>query len=190
MSTDLNGDGIGDADRLVFAKYDHGGVLQWAVSGAGPAGIDMTGLAVGQSGTVTISGSYLGSVDLDGDGMTDGSSPRNSFELLVSKFSTVEITGIEQNSTADIPFDDILGQNYPNPFRPVTRIRFQTRSSGHARLTVFDVLGREVTTLVDAHLDGSVHDVTWDASGMPAGLYVYRITTDSFSATRTMVLLK
>ncbi len=117
-SVDLDGDGMGDADRMVFAKYDHDGIFQWVVTGGGATQIDMSGLAVDNNDNVYISGVFGLAIDLDGDGVMDSSSPRNSFKILVAKFSTVGVTAIEQNSTAEAPFDLLLEQNYPNPFNP------------------------------------------------------------------------
>lgn len=189
-SVDLDGDGVGDADRMVFAKYDHAGVFQWVVSGGGPTQIDMSGLAVDRSDNVYISGYFGLAIDLDGDGVMDGISPRNSFELVVSKFSTMEVTAIEGDPTAEFAFDFVLEQNYPNPFNPVTSIRFSIPAREHVRLSVYNLVGQEVARLVDAQLDGSSHEVNWDASGMPTGLYTYTIMTGSFSETKAMVLLR
>jgi hypothetical protein len=78
----------------------------------------------------------------------------------------------------------------PNPFNPVTHIRYQLMEQGYTSLKVYDVVGRLVATLVDGDLPGGQHEATWDAKGMPSGVYFYRLTAGNFSETRKMVLLK
>ncbi len=86
-----------------------------------------------------------------------------------------------------------LSQNYPNPFNPQTSIRFALGQRSHARLTVHDLLGRTVATLVDGTLDAGTHTAVWsgrDASGrsLPSGVYLYRLSNGASSITRRMVL--
>jgi hypothetical protein len=88
-----------------------------------------------------------------------------------------------------------LEQNHPNPFNPQTTIAFSLDRAGHARLDVFDVQGRLVRTLADGDRAAGPHTVTWrgvDAAGraVPAGAYVYRLTTDTRVLNRTMTLVK
>ncbi len=83
-----------------------------------------------------------------------------------------------------------LYQNYPNPFNPTTRIQFRVASSGFVQLNVFDVLGREVATLVNEEKLPGKYDVQFDASKMSSGIYFYRLTSGSFSSTKKIVLMK
>ncbi len=88
-----------------------------------------------------------------------------------------------------------LSQNYPNPFNPITMIRFTLEQRAHARLTVHDLLGRQVATLVDGVLDAGMHASTWtgkdqDGRALPSGVYMYRLSTGHTSVTRRMVLAK
>ncbi len=90
-----------------------------------------------------------------------------------------------------------LEQNYPNPFNPTTTIRFDVGSPGDRdiSLTVFDVLGRHVRTLVDASLSPGAYSYAWDGrdgAGRPAasGIYLYRLRVGERTATRSMALLK
>jgi hypothetical protein len=83
-----------------------------------------------------------------------------------------------------------LEQATPNPFNPVTHIRYQLEEQGYTTLKVYDVAGRLVATLVNGEMPGGLHEATWDAKGMPSGVYFYRLTKGSFSETRKMVLLK
>lgn len=85
-----------------------------------------------------------------------------------------------------------LSQNYPNPFNPTTAIPFSipARTLGRTSLRVYDVLGREVATLVDEVKAPGRYQVTWDASTFSSGLYYSRLTSGSFTETKTMLLLK
>jgi len=83
-----------------------------------------------------------------------------------------------------------LQQNYPNPFNPSTTIRFSLPQRSHVMLKVFDVLGREVATLVDGEFIAGDHSVVFDAKGLPSGVYFYRLTTPTFSQTKPMEVIK
>jgi len=80
-----------------------------------------------------------------------------------------------------------LFQNHPNPFNPSTTIRFFVKEPCRVNLKVFNLRGREIATLADAKLEPGEHTIRFDASGLPSGLYFYRIETEGFSAVRKMV---
>lgn len=104
-------------------------------------------------------------------------------------FKLALLTGVEQIST-DIPQESSLRQNYPNPFNPKTDIVFEIKEQGHVRLLVYDMAGREVTTLVDEVRAPGVYKTSWDAGTMASGVYMYRLTAGSFSQSRKMMLVK
>jgi hypothetical protein len=83
-----------------------------------------------------------------------------------------------------------LSQNYPNPFNPSTTIRYTVPQSGSVSLKLFDVLGREVATLVNGNQDAGSFVVQLDARHLASGLYVYRLEAGSFTAVRKMMLMK
>ncbi len=83
-----------------------------------------------------------------------------------------------------------LGQNYPNPFNPITVIRFEIRDAGFVALKLFDVLGREVATIVNEKLEPGEYTRTWDASKVPSGVYFYRLSAGTFIDTKKMLLLR
>lgn len=89
-----------------------------------------------------------------------------------------------------IPRTFALSQNYPNPFNPKTLIRFEIPSATDAKLTVYDVLGREVAMLLDKRVTPGTYEADWDASGMPSGMYFYRLQTATFTETKKMLLVK
>jgi len=94
-----------------------------------------------------------------------------------------------KNQSAE-PQTYALSQNYPNPFNPSTKIDFTLPASSQVELKVFNVLGQEVASLVSGTLTAGSHTVTFDASKLASGIYMYRISAGSFVSTRKMVLLK
>lgn len=96
-----------------------------------------------------------------------------------------------------LPKGFVLNQNYPNPFNPTTNIEFQVASSGFVYLRIYDVLGREVTTLVDEYMPTGNYKVKVDGSSLSGGVYFYRLQfvpegkgTESFTDTKKLILLK
>lgn len=83
-----------------------------------------------------------------------------------------------------------LEQNYPNPFNPTTTIEFSLNTASPVKLTVFDILGQEVATLVNENKSVGSHKVQWRANTMPSGVYYYRLEADGISKTHKMVLMK
>ena len=81
-------------------------------------------------------------------------------------------------------------QNYPNPFNPVTNFQFSIVNRQLAILKVYDVLGREVATLVNEVKQPGTYTVQWNASGVASGLYIYRLMSGGFVETRRMLLIK
>lgn len=98
-------------------------------------------------------------------------------------------TGITEGHTA-LPTRSELLQNYPNPFNPSTTIRFSLPQRSYITLKVFDVLGREVATLVDGELNPGEHSVVYNIQGLPNGIYFYRLTTPTFFQAKMMEVLK
>lgn len=89
-----------------------------------------------------------------------------------------------------IPVQTELFQNYPNPFNPTTTIGFRVQGSGFVSLKIFDLLGREVLTLVHEELGSGSYSRTFDGSSLASGVYLYRLEVGSFSQTRRLLLLK
>ncbi len=89
-----------------------------------------------------------------------------------------------------LPDGFLLAQNYPNPFNPRTTIPFALPRAAHVTLTVFDLLGRPVATLVDGRRAAGLHRIAFDASGLPGGVYLYRLRAGTQTLTRALTLLK
>jgi len=98
------------------------------------------------------------------------------------------ITGIAEQSGT--PYTFAMNQNYPNPFNPSTNIEYQIADFGFVSLKVYDVLGREVTTLVNEKQNAGTHVAVFDGSRLPSGVYFYRLIAGALTSTKKMVLMK
>ena len=100
-----------------------------------------------------------------------------------------EVTGVK-TSMISSPTQFSLGQNYPNPFNPTTTITFSVPTHSLVSLKVFDILGREVATVLSEQLPAGNYSRQWSAQHMPSGVYFYRLHAGSFTETKKLVLLK
>ena len=94
-----------------------------------------------------------------------------------------------------VPEEYALSQNYPNPFNPSTTISFSVPVEGNVVLSIYDITGRLVSTLVDKNMSDGYHQVTWDSkdmtgSSVSAGLYIYSLQAEGVALTRKMILMK
>ncbi|RPI17286.1 MAG: T9SS C-terminal target domain-containing protein [Ignavibacteriae bacterium] len=103
--------------------------------------------------------------------------------------TSVCLTG-KQNISNEIPSSFSLSQNYPNPFNPKTIINYQLPMSNFVKLIIYDVMGKEIVTLVNEQLKSGTYEVEWNASEFPSGVYFYRLQTESFKETKRMILIK
>ncbi len=97
--------------------------------------------------------------------------------------------GVEETASK-LPSNFQLAQNYPNPFNPTTVIRYQLPAASHITLKVYDVLGREVETLVDGKQNAGYYNVTFNASKLSSGVYIYRLQSENISISKKLVLVK
>ena len=178
----------GGSSRNVYAqRVSSSGALQWTANGvaistaAGYKSFSMI-LPVGTGDGIIAWGDER-----------SGSDNRNVYAQRINGNGT--LTSVLRS--AEIPSSFMLEQNYPNPFNPTTTIRFQMpevggRTSEVSRVTlkVFDVLGREVATLVNENLHAGSYEVTFDANSLSSGVYFYKLQAGSVSSTKQMLLLK
>jgi hypothetical protein len=111
-------------------------------------------------------------------------------QLVIITGTTTSSTAVEEQAGLALPTTYALGQNYPNPFNPTTAISYQLPSSGHVSLSVYSLLGTRVASLVNRHQEAGTHVATWDATGVPSGVYFYKIEAGNFTRTMKMVLQK
>ncbi|MCH6575166.1 MAG: T9SS type A sorting domain-containing protein [Bacteroidetes bacterium] len=90
----------------------------------------------------------------------------------------------------NLPFDFSLAQNYPNPFNPTTKIQYAISNRQFISLNVYDVLGNEISVLVNEEKPSGTYEVEFDASQLPSGVYMYRLTAGNFSSSKKLILLK
>ena len=90
----------------------------------------------------------------------------------------------------DIPLQFVLGNNYPNPFNPSTTISFQLSAMSDVKLTIYEMNGKMVSTLINDNMPAGYHDTSWDASDFSSGIYFYRLQAGDFVDTKKMVFMK
>ncbi len=108
----------------------------------------------------------------------------------VMLFTPIDGTTSVKNLNDGIPTEYLLTQNYPNPFNPSTVINYSIPKSGFVKISVFNLLGEKVATLVNETLQAGKYSVNFDAVNLPSGLYVYRLETESFTQSMKMMLMK
>jgi hypothetical protein len=104
-------------------------------------------------------------------------------------YSELQLTGIDDGD-AEVPGKYYLEQNYPNPFNPVTNIKFSIQHSGFVQLKLYDVLGREINTLVNEYKTHGFYEIEFDAGEISGGVYFYKLQSGNYSDTKKMILLK
>jgi len=137
---------------------------------------------------------YLRSIAITDDGgyiMCGESAEQGNpyrYDMYVVKLEPDQVTVDDDYS--HIPSHISLSQNYPNPFNASTIIEFQLLSKQHVNLCVYDILGREITTLLDETREAGTHTVSFDSGSLPSGIYFYKIQADNYSQIRRMLLIK
>jgi aminopeptidase N len=122
--------------------------------------------------------------------------PNNN--IVLKQATTLQATGVRSGELATLQFE--LEQNYPNPFNPVTHFQFTiaqpkadaplAHDARFVSLVVFDILGKEVTTLVKTTMNPGRYSVQWNAGNLPSGVYLYRLQAGQFAETKKLVLMK
>jgi len=155
--------------------YDRGSSIYWSSDNGANFTSQFTGTGTYQAMNLDLDGNIIRGWSVTSTGGIAG-----YYELL---------TGVSNNQN-EVPSNYALSQNYPNPFNPSTKISFSLPKAGNVKLVVYDILGREVTTLVNDYLNASNHTVDFNASTLASGVYVYRIEAGSFTAAKKMMLIK
>ncbi|MGD1045297.1 MAG: putative Ig domain-containing protein [Bacteroidota bacterium] len=105
------------------------------------------------------------------------------------RITVVNPTGVEENKERP-PKELMLYQNYPDPFNPTTTIAFYLPSKSYVSLKIFDIIGREVATIISEEMSAGSYSKQWNAANTPSGVYFYRLQARSFSQTKKLVLLR
>lgn len=114
-----------------------------------------------------------------------GSNPTASKDLYLSPATT---TGVSNNSP--VPSNYTLSQNYPNPFNPSTQIKFTIPEKTQVKLEVYNLIGQKVAELVNGELNAGEYNITFNASGLSSGIYLYKLQAGNFSSVKKMILMK
>jgi len=173
----VTGNSFGSSSFSDYAviKYNSSGSQQWVQRYNGPANdYDYSGnINVDASGNVYVIGN------------SEGIGTMRDFATI--KYS--QTTGIEPIE-GTIPDKFNLSQNYPNPFNPKTNIEFSLPVRGNVKISIFDLLGKEVSVLVNDFMKAGTYKTGFDASALSSGTYFYRIETEGFTDTKKMILIK
>jgi hypothetical protein len=170
-------DGVTSKDYLTI-KYNVSGSQQWEMRFNGPAGENdfASSLAVDQFENIFVTG------------FSGVSASEN--DIVTLRYSPIPI-GI-QPITGNVPGTFNLYQNYPNPFNPSTNIKIDIPAGGvsNTKLEIYDVLGRQVTTLVNENLKPGSYIVNWNASGFSSGIFFYKLTSGNYTKTSKMIMIQ
>lgn len=112
-----------------------------------------------------------------------------NLETYLNTLTGERVTGVN-GTFRSRPGGFSLNQNFPNPFNPTTAISFQLSAVSEMKLTVYDVLGREVAVLVNERMPAGIHEVKFDAAGLSSGVYLYRLEAGNFVQARKLILLR
>lgn len=178
-------DNDGDQDLLIGASD---GKLYF-YRNDGPAGNPVFTFVTNSFGSIDeIRTSCPALVDIDNDGDKDlfVGGERGGIDF----YRNVLFTSVRELTIEQFPTSPRLFQNYPNPFNPTTTIRFGNSRSGFVSLKVYDVLGREVATLVPEQLDKGDFEVRFIPANLSGGVYFYQLRIDNYTETKRLVLLK
>lgn len=162
--------------------------------------LDNTAVLLSQNGSLVAE--YL--TDSQGEALLLGlTEPDETYQIAVVKpghtiglynYAPSIVTGVEDDEPS-LPGSFRLGQNYPNPFNPSTVIPFELAHSGRANVTLFNILGQAVVTLLDRYLPTGSHEVVWDGRDqngqrVASGVYLYQLKTETVTAVKKMLLLE
>jgi hypothetical protein len=107
-----------------------------------------------------------------------------------SSFNIDHLVSVKEEQLQTIPKVYALNQNYPNPFNPATKIRFSLPEAAKTKLTVYNALGQQVAELVNGFRNAGNYEVTWNASNLASGIYIYRLEAGRNVISKKMTLLK
>lgn len=112
-------------------------------------------------------------------------------QIVIVDFKAPIVLSYKQGVYSEnLPKEYFLGQNYPNPFNPSTQFEFALPKKSNIKLKIFDALGNEIANLINESKPAGNYQGSFNAVGLPSGIYFYRLETEGFSETRKMLLIK
>ena len=162
-------------------------LLLFVLSGSAIAQYQIEESVVGSGATDSSGGSYqlIGTVGQPAIGVTGGGSYTN--EIGFWYMPGWVLTGIDGG---EVQLRTFFGQNFPNPFNPVTMLSYGLAAPAHVEIRVYDVAGREVRTLVDTDMEPGRYQAVLDAGGLAGGVYFARMVAGEYVETKKLVLIK
>ena len=164
------------------AGFDPAGNLTWALHVTGEQTQRVNALATDPAGNVYVAGEFEGALRLG----AEEREAKGDFDLFVAKYT--KSTVLDAETPRSVSEAVRLEPNYPNPFASSTELRFELPAASRVTLRVYDVLGREVATLVDGYRPAGPHTASFTADHLPGGVYFYRLETPTSRQTRGMIL--
>jgi hypothetical protein len=175
-------------NRVYAIAIDGGGNKWIGIGGGGLAKFDGTNWTVYNTSNSGLPDNYVYAIAIDGVGNkwigTRGGG------LAVYREGGVILPVEVKEKSNEIPTNFALYQNYPNPFNPSTTIEFDIPERTNVKLIVYDILGREVETLIDKELEPGKYKLNFTATNLPSGVYFYTLRTPKFTKTNKMLLIK
>jgi hypothetical protein len=191
-----------DTDNdYVTIKYNSAGKREWLMRfNSRVDSTDMAyDMAISAAGNVHVTGASLGRKSGNFDFLTVKYVPQEAGRTLAGRGAVDQDEASGKGAGMDLPTTFDLAQNFPNPFspqgrgtfgNPSTTIHFAMPTAGRARLTIYNLRGELVRTLVDGEMPAGYHRVNFNARGLASGTYFYRLESGDFVSTRKMILHK
>ena len=195
-------------DAYIISDESGGAIISWSdsrngnydiyaqrITAAGNVQWTANGVAISTAGEdqyvpVLVGDKYGGAI-ITWEDYRDGGFNSDIYAQNVSHLGILGVANpISGDQSNEMPSKFSLGQNYPNPFNPSTIIPYQIPSRSHVILKVYNILGQEVTTLINSEMKAGSYAVRWDAGNVPSGLYIYTLTAGTFSESRKLILIK
>ncbi|MBL7128489.1 MAG: SBBP repeat-containing protein [Ignavibacteria bacterium] len=177
---------------IFILKFNPSGVRQWATYYGGDGFEKGNSISADRNNNILLTGATNSSnfpVFNPGSGAYYRDTSNGDYDVFIIGFRPSGVIGINMISSS-VPDNYKLHQNFPNPFNPTTNIKFDLKKPSYTKLIVYDILGKEVATLVNEKLNAGSYEVNWDASHYPSGVYFYRIVADDYINTKKMLLIK
>lgn len=183
------GTNIGGNHASVFKINPNGNFLEYIQSNNTPFYGTSFGnsIDIDDSDNIFITGDFSSSIAFGNDTLT---SFNNWIDVFISKLNSTSTGFIEVKNEFAVPIGFSLCQNYPNPFNPSTTITFSLPSKSLVSLKIFDLIGKEVATIVSEELSAGSYTARWTAANLSSGIYFYRLQAGTFSETKKLVLLR